>query len=140
MGEAKKREKFNEGKTASFDLGGPKIIATEKDLRESGGRSGIVRLCMAALVRAKYPQGMKRSQGKIWSRWRRLIDDDEVNEGVVSASKDMIDWIESIAKDDEVAIPDAFVQWREALIDYIEELEYSEASEPHLESVPCHQN
>lgn len=107
-----------------FDLTSPEYVIFEGDLLSFGGGDqvkaarGATKFLMQRLVDLKYQTGINRTEGKIWAGWLEVL---EGNDQIVTVPKSQLVWIRDIAVSEDLRVPPAMAQWRESLIDAINE-------------------
>jgi len=128
MGEAKRKLQLA-ARMIQFDFMAPKIVMSRADREGLGGSSRAmaagIRILINQLVSAKYKDGIDRLAGKSWAAWQEyLLEESEGGEpiDVVEMPLGQVEWLSKIACDDAVKIRPEFAQWREALVDYIDQL------------------
>ena len=135
------REKLIEsGKLVQFDFQAPALHLRQGD-REAMNKDAdgavdeslvvprAVALVMTEIVTAAFAPdpktgqgGLSRKDGKIWAAWQELFGDEPETSGQVEVPLGQIEWIKKHAVSDELKIRPGFAQWREALVDYLEQL------------------
>ncbi len=123
MGEAKRKE-IEGQKTVKFDFLGPDISGVNGATPEQR-RNGIVNL-IVAIVRASYPQGMDRKDGRFWASWQEDILDSE--EMKISMPLSRLEWLAKAVDNESLKIDPGLAQGREALSGYLAEAK--KAAEP----------
>lgn len=127
MGEAR-RKLLNAAQIVTFDFSMPGcvVLAPDKGVYRQLTETGAVtdsltawatKLAMTAVVNAAHSQGIDRKGGKIWAAWLELMDE---SADAVRVPKAQVEWLRDLAAKDDLKIPAAFSQWREALVDYLE--------------------
>jgi hypothetical protein len=120
MGQAKIRQ-INEGKVVQFDFNGIEVLGLP-DVPEAK-RQLLVNI-LAQIVRAAFPQGQDRRDGRIWSAWQEsLLDKDEMSFEVTLG---MVDWLKKCVEDEKLKLDPTLAQPREALADYLGTLKAEE--------------
>jgi hypothetical protein len=112
-----------------FDFTAPDLAMARADREGLGGGTRAVaagvRIVLNQLVSAKYKDGIDRLAGKSWAAWQEyMLEESEGGEAadLVEMPLGQVEWLARIAKDDAVKIRPEFAQWREALIDYLDDL------------------
>jgi hypothetical protein len=127
MGQARNRL-ATEGQKIAFDFDGPDMLVMKRDreffLAENDGNEALVvpqatKVVIAAISNAAFPQGMDRKEGKVWAAWLDAIDHGDT---VVDITRGMLDWLLKHAEKEDLKLPGGQVQWREALVDYLQTL------------------
>jgi hypothetical protein len=128
MGEAR-RKLVLAARMVTFDFAAPGLVLSRADQEGLGGgqkaKAQATRILLGQLANAKYKDGMDRPVGKVWAAWQELMLE-ETEDGspaqVVEIPMSQLDWLVKLAKDDAVKIRPELAQWREALVDYLEDL------------------
>lgn len=129
MGEVKK---FMEAsRMIQCDFAAPDVYIPEAELSDKPEeiKARAVKILIAALLDAKYPQGAGRDEGVKAAAWYEVLNNKDML--TVSMPKLLTDWLEEIAADRKLAINWRLAQWREALVDYFKAL--GAAEEPPCE-------
>lgn len=139
MGEAKEKL-LRASQEVLFDFAAPKlhfVAADRKRLAQSDRPDGpgddrlavprAVWVTIQQIQAAAYPQGMGRHDGKLWAAWQESWQDD-VEALAVVVTLGQIEWLKKQAVNDDLKLPGAFAQWREALIEYLLALEQAALS------------
>jgi hypothetical protein len=128
MGEAR-RKLMLATRIVKFDFTLPKLVMVRADREGLGGGSRAVaagvKILLNQLVQAKHKDGVDRQVGKAWAAWQEyILEESEAGEpvDVVEMPLSQVEWLARIAKDETVKVRPEFAQWREALIDYLDEL------------------
>jgi hypothetical protein len=129
MGEAR-RKLFEASKVVCFDFNGPILSISKPDIEGLGGsdkaRAKAVRLIIHQLITAKFKDGMDRQAGKMWAAWQEILlpeDGEENAPDSVEMPRQQLNWLAKIAREEDLKIRSEFAQWREALCNYIEQIE-----------------
>jgi hypothetical protein len=97
----------------------------EESVNDSLVTARAVRMVVGEIVQAAYPQGMSRVDGKIWAAWLEVLDDDAETKTQLPLAA--IQWLQKRAEDDGVKLRPGLVQWREAVVDYLNECQKTDA-------------
>lgn len=108
---------------------------TACDTSPSAGRRGVcqahydpalaqaraVRVLVGEVVRAAFGGQMGRHDGKVYAAWLEALDD--IDDGVTEFSLplEQVRWLSKLAARDDVKLSPGLAQWREALVDYLED-------------------
>ncbi len=115
-GQAKLRQ-INEGKVVQFDFNGIEVLGLP-DVPEAK-RQLLVNI-LAQIVRAAFPQGQDRRDGRIWAAFQEsLLDRDEM---VFDVTVGQIEWLLKCVTNETLKLDPTLAQPREALADYLEGL------------------
>jgi hypothetical protein len=129
LGEARRRL-FEASKLIRFDFNGPILSISKPDIEGLGGpdkaRAKAVRLIIHQLIVAKFKDGMDRQSGRMWAAWQEILLPDDGEENApdsVEMPRQQLDWLAKIAREEDLKMRPEFAQWREALCDYIVQIE-----------------
>ena len=105
-----------------INLSGPALIMRKGDQNAFGGPGVCVangiKFVIQSAVKAKYPSGMGRSEGKLWASLQEYLCDEETV-GEITITVGQAKWLYDLLCDDSVKLDSALCQWREAIIDYL---------------------
>lgn len=122
MGQAKVRQ-INEGKVVKFDFDGPDIAGVS-----DGTKRALVVHIIVSIVRAAYPQGQDRRDGRIWSAWQEDLLDSEAMK--VDVTMGQIDWLAKHVESETLKLDPGLAQAREALAEYLTQLKMAAKNDP----------
>lgn len=131
MGEARVRQ-LNAGKMITLDLDAPDYTLSVNDRRAFSvagqGENDVPepskvtrrcsRLVIERVMNVAFPQGMGRTDGKIWAAFQECLDDED-NPKIQTRMADF-EWLLKHIANDDVKLPPAMAQWREELIAHME--------------------
>jgi len=128
MGSAEKLKR--EGEVLRFDFAVPALRVSKTDrvgltMGEGGEKDETkivpraVRFCIGQVVSVAFPQGMDRKSGKIWAAWQETMDEDPKTAEV---TRGQVEFLKKYFEAEDLKVAPALAQWREAVLEYIEEL------------------
>jgi hypothetical protein len=117
-------QRLNESaKEVVIDLTKPKIALLKADRDHLADIGDGSRMVICSLVQAKFPKGMNPLEGKIWAVWQEtLVESEQPNSNEITITMGQLDWLVDLLKDQSIAIAVGWVQWRYALLWYLEEV------------------
>ena len=125
MGEAR-RKVMNAAQIVEFDFAKPQcaVLLSDRAVYEKLEVTDPItawatKLCMTAAVNAAHTQGIDRKSGRIWAAWLELMEE---NATTFKVPKSQIEWLRDLIAKDDLRLPSGFAQWREELVDYLDEL------------------
>lgn len=144
MGSARAKQ-LAAGRLTKVDLGAPVYLIGPQDRTSlaayADGQSdlGRVSICVSRiitnlLVMAQFPQGMDRAEAPAWTAWQEAFHetipaDRPVGSTVVELTWGTVEWMRKIATRPDLKIGVPFIQWREALCEYLETIALGEPTE-----------
>ena len=135
MGSAEKLKR--EGEVLRFDFAAPTLRVSKTDrvglaMGEGGEKDETkvvpraVRFCIGQVITAAFaskgpgdPGGMDRKSGKFWAAWQEVMDDDPIQAEV---TRGQVEFLKKYFEAEDLKVAPALAQWREAVLEYIEEL------------------
>ena len=150
MGEALRKLK-TAGREVTIDLNAPEMTIARSDLyafavhpgsagcpecRPEDGRRGIcaahytpgsakarcVRALVHAVVRGALGSEIGRVDGKIYAAWLEALDAIDDGAMMLTLTLEAVRWLQKHASKDDAKVTLGLVQWREALVDYLDVL------------------
>jgi hypothetical protein len=129
MGQARQKL-LRAGESVEFDFAAPEFHVLKGDQenlqrRDDGSTDGALvapracRFTITSVVKAAFPNGMDRQDGKLWAAWLEVMDDDA---RPAEVTRGLVEFLHKHAADGSVRVPPSLAQWREALVDYLEAL------------------
>lgn len=130
MGQARLKM-LDSGKPVTFDFSAPEfhIVKGDRDWLAKGDDGQVndalvvpraAKFTISSVIKAAFPQGMDRRDGKVWAAWLEVLEDGP--ETKIDMAKGQVEWLRKHAADESVRVPPSLAQWREALVDYLEAL------------------
>jgi len=86
-------------------------------------RLAIARLLISQAVQAAYPQGLDRREGQLYAGWQESLCADfpaGPENLAFQVTQGQVEWLHGVLARTDLKLPAGYAQWREALIDYLE--------------------
>jgi hypothetical protein len=95
--------------------------ADDQNSRRSPEKVGIraVAFLLRHVIGAAFPQGMDRKDGKVWSGWQDVLEDEKPTARV---TRGQVEWLTRHVGAEGTKMPPGLARMREAMADYLDEL------------------
>lgn len=131
MGEAHKRLMVG-SKIVKFDLSAPKYMICEadfgnlvKDVNDKAlATANATRLLISVIVQSTFPNGMDRSDGRMWAVWQEFFIEQSL---VLEIPRFQLEWLRKHIINESLKIPHGLSSWREELVRYLDLIMNEEA-------------
>lgn len=132
MGEARKRF-LDAARVVTVDLSAVPLQVENNDRVNLGvsdkddaeARTAAARFLITRLINLKHPQGMDRTDGKIFAALQDAMEET----GPVEMLASQVRWLAKIAEDDTLKVDVGLVRWREQFVDFLDKIMTAEKAE-----------